>query len=265
MSLSGQTVAITGASGGLGRELAQQAAQRGARLALMARNETKLSELANELGDDVLVFTGDVTSAEDAKKFIEATVEKFGALDQLIANAGQSMWADFDQIEDIDLFRQLMEVNFMGVVHCIHPAIDALKKSGGQVVIVSSIQSKFGVPAHSAYGASKHAIEGLVDSLRFELADSGINFMVVYPHWIRGTGMRENALGPDGEAVGDRKLSHSNSSIPADVCARKILDALPRRRESLFIPEKLKYLPALKLLLPPFFRWLIRSKIKSQK
>ena len=100
MSVYGQTVAITGASGGLGRELAQQAAQRGARLALMARNETKLSELANELGDDVLVFTGDVTSAENAKKFIEATVEKFGALDQLIANAGQSMWADFDQIED---------------------------------------------------------------------------------------------------------------------------------------------------------------------
>ena len=125
MRLTGQTVAITGASGGLGRELAHQAAQRGARLALMARNKTKLSELANELGDDLLVFTGDVTSAEDAKKFIEATVEKFGALDQLIANAGQSMWADFDQIEDTDLFRQLMEVNFMGVVNCIHPAIDA--------------------------------------------------------------------------------------------------------------------------------------------
>ena len=177
MSLTGQTVAITGASGGLGRELAQQAAQRGARLALMARNETKLSELANELGDDVLVFNGDVTSAENAKKFIEATIEKFGALDQLIANAGQSMWANFDQIEDTELFRQLMEVNFMGVVNCIHPAIDALRKSGGQAVIISSIQSKFGVPAHSAYGASKHAIEGLVDSLRFELANSGINFL----------------------------------------------------------------------------------------
>ena len=97
MSLTGQTIAITGASGGLGRELAQQAAARGARLALMARNEAKLRELADELGDDVLVFTGDVTSAEDAKKFIEATVEKFGSIDQLIANAGQSMWADFDR------------------------------------------------------------------------------------------------------------------------------------------------------------------------
>ena len=234
-------------------------------LSIMARNHSKLHILAKKIGGDVLVFSGDVTSEDDCKKFINATIDKFGSIDHLITNAGQSMWADFDQIEDTDLFRQLMEVNFMGVVNCIHPAIDALKKSGGQTVIISSIQSKFGVPAHSAYGASKHAIEGLVDSLRFELADSGINFMVVYPHWIRGTGMRENALGPDGEAVGDRKRSHSNSSIPADVCARKILDALPRRSESLFIPGKLKYLPALKLLLPPFFRWLIRSKIKSQK
>lgn len=265
MSLSGQTVAITGASGGLGRQLAQQAAARGARLALMARNETKLRELADELGGDVLVFTGDVTSESDSKKFIEATVKKHGTLDQLIANAGQSMWADFEQIEGTDLFRRLMEVNFMGVVNCIHPAIGALRKSNGQAVIISSIQSKFGVPAHSAYGASKHAIEGLVDSLRFELENSGINFMVVYPHWIRGTGMRENALGSDGEAIGDRKRSHSESSVPADECARRILDALPGRRESLFIPGKLKYLPALKLLLPPVFRWLIRSKIKSQK
>jgi NAD(P)-dependent dehydrogenase (short-subunit alcohol dehydrogenase family) len=265
MSLSGQTVAITGASGGLGRQLARQAAARGARLSLMARNEPKLRELAGELGDDVLVFVGDVTSADDAKKFICSTVEKFGALDHIIANAGQSMWADFEQIEDTELFRQLMEVNFMGVVNCIHPAIDALKKSRGQAVIVSSIQSKFGVPSHSAYGASKHAIEGLVDSLRFELADSGINFMVVYPHWIRGTGMRENALGPDCEAIGDRKRKHSKSSIPADECACKVLDALPCRRKSLFIPGKLKYLPALRLLLPPVFHWLIRSKIKSQK
>ena len=265
MSLSGQIVAITGASGGLGRQLAQQAAARGARLALMARNETKLRELADEHGGEVLVFTGDVTSESDSKKFIEATVEKFEGLDHIIANAGQSMWANFEQIENTELFRQLMEVNFMGVVNCIHPAIDALKKSGGQAVIVSSIQSKFGVPAHSAYGASKHAIEGLVDSLRFELADSGINFMVVYPHWIRGTGMRENALGPDGEAIGDRKRNHSKASIPADECACKILNALPCRRKSLFIPSKLKYLPALKLLLPPVFHWLIRSKIKNQK
>ena len=143
MSLKVQIIAITGASSGLGLPLSEQAASRGMHLALMARNEIKLHELANKIGGDILVFPGDVTSKTDCKEFINAIIEKFGSLDHLITNAGQSMWTNFDQIEDIDLFRKLMDVNFMGVVNCIHPAMDTLKKNSGQIVIISSIQSKF--------------------------------------------------------------------------------------------------------------------------
>ena len=265
MSLRGQIIAITGASSGLGQHLAQQAASRGMHLAIMARNDSKLHVLAKKIGGDILVFSGDVTSEDDCKKFINATIDKFGSMDHLITNAGQSMWTNFDEIEQVDLFRKLMDVNFMGVVNCIHPSLDSLKKTSGQVVVISSIQSKFGVPAHSAYSASKHALEGLIDSLRFELQSSKINFMIVYPHWIRGTEMRQNALGSNGKKIGNQKRNHNKSSVSAEDCARNIIDALPKRRKSLFIPGKLKYLPALKLLLPPVFRWLIRSKIKSQK
>ena len=265
MSLRGQIIAITGASSGLGQHLAEQAASRGMHLAIMARNASKLHVLAKKIGGDILVFSGDVTSEDDCKKFINATIDKFGSIDHLITNAGQSMWTNFDEIEQVDLFRKLMDVNFMGVVNCIHPALESLKKTSGQVVVISSIQSKFGVPAHSAYSASKHAVEGLIDSLRFELQSSKINFMIVYPHWIRGTEMRQNALGSNGEKIGNQKRNHNKSSVSAEDCARNIIDALPKRRKSLFIPGKLKYLPALKLLLPPVFRWLIRSKIKSQK
>ena len=265
MSLRGQIIAITGASSGLGQHLAEQAASRGMHLAIMARNDSKLHALAKKIGGDILVFSGDVTSEDDCKKFINATIDKFGSLDHLITNAGQSMWTNFDEIEQVDLFRKLMDVNFMGVVNCIHPALKSLKRTNGQVVVISSIQSKFGVPAHSAYSASKHALEGLIDSLRFELQSSKINFMIVYPHWIRGTEMRQNALGYNGAKIGNQKRSHNKSSVSAEDCARNIIDALPKRRKSLFIPGKLKYLPALKLLLPPVFRWLIRSKIKSQK
>ena len=265
MSLRGQIIAITGASSGLGQHLAEQAASQGMHLSIMARNHSKLHVLAKKIGGDVLVFSGDVTSEDDCKKFINATIDKFGSIDHLITNAGQSMWTNFDEIEQVDLFRKLMDVNFMGVVNCIHPSLDSLKKTSGQVVEISSIQSKFGVPAHSAYSASKHALEGLIDSLRFELQSSKINFMIVYPHWIRGTEMRQNALGSNGKKIGNQKRNHNKSSVSAEDCARNIIDALPKRRKSLFIPGKLKYLPALKLLLPPVFRWLIRSKIKSQK
>ena len=265
MSLRGQIIAITGASSGLGQHLAEQAASQGMHLSIMARNHSKLHVLAKKIGGDVLVFSGDVTSEDDCKKFINATIDKFGSIDHLITNAGQSMWTNFDEIEQVNLFRKLMDVNFMGVVNCIHPALESLKKTNGQVVVISSIQSKFGVPAHSAYSASKHALEGLIDSLRFELQSSKINFMIVYPHWIRGTEMRQNALGSNGAKIGNQKRSHNKSSVSAEDCARNIIDALSNRRKSLFIPGKLKYLPALKLLLPPVFRWLIRSKIKSQK
>ena len=265
MNLNGQIIAITGASSGLGQQLAEQAASRGMSIALMARNEKKLNDLAEKIGGDTLVHVGDVTSENDSKNFISAIIKKFGSLDHLITNAGQSMWADFDQIENTDLFRKLMDVNYMGVVNCIHSAIDVLKKTHGQVIVISSIQSKFGVPAHSAYSASKHAVDGLIGSLRLELQNSGINFMSVYPHWIRGTEMRQNALGSNGEKIGNQKRSHSKSSISAENCARTIIDALPQRNESLYIPGKLKYLPVLKMLLPPIFRWLIRSKINSQK
>ena len=129
MSLRGQIIAITGASSGLGQHLAEQAASQGMHLSIMARNHSKLHVLAKKIGGDVLVFSGDVTSEDDCKKFINATIDKFGSIDHLITNAGQSMWTNFDEIEQVDLFRKLMDVNFMGVVNCIHPALDTLKKT----------------------------------------------------------------------------------------------------------------------------------------
>ena len=97
MKQNGQIIAITGASSGLGQHLAEQAASRGMHLALMARNKNKLYDLTEKIGGDILVHTGDVTSETDSKEFISAIVEKFGSLDHLITNAGQSMWANFDQ------------------------------------------------------------------------------------------------------------------------------------------------------------------------
>ena len=153
-----------------------------------------------------------------------------GALDHLIPNAGQSMWARFEEIENLELLRRLVEVNYLGVAHCIHAALPALRKSRGQVVVISSIQGKVGVPFHSGYSASKHALEGLVDTLQSELHGTGINFLQVYPDWIRGTGMRQNALDSDGQAVGDRKHDHGGAGVTVDECARAILRAMAKGR-----------------------------------
>ena len=111
-SLSNKTVVITGASTGLGATLAVECAQQGARLVILARNAERLEAVAREceqLGSEVLTVVGDVAIAEDGRRLVEAAIECFGCIDYLIANAGVSMWTAFDAIEDVALFRTLME------------------------------------------------------------------------------------------------------------------------------------------------------------
>ena len=112
-------------------------------------NKQELKEKCKNKREKILKGT-----AEDCKNFIGKVVDEYDALDHLVASAGQSMWARFEDVEDLSLYRRLLEVNFLGVVNCIHPALAALRKSQGQLVVISSIQAKVGVPYHSGYGAS---------------------------------------------------------------------------------------------------------------
>ncbi|MCE2448094.1 MAG: SDR family NAD(P)-dependent oxidoreductase [Candidatus Latescibacteria bacterium] len=131
-SLKNKIVVITGASAGLGATLAVECAQQGARLVLLARNAERLEVVGREceqLDSEVLTVVGDVAVAEDGRRLVEAAVERFGRIDYLVANAGISMWTEFAEIEDVTLFRKLIEVNYLGAVHCVHPALPHLKKS----------------------------------------------------------------------------------------------------------------------------------------
>ena len=214
-SLSNKTVVITGASAGLGATLAVECAQQGARLVLLARNAERLEAVAREceqLGSEVLTVVGDVAIAEDGRRLVEAAIERFGSIDYLIANAGVSMWTEFAAIEDVTLFRKLMEVNYLGAVHCVHPALPHLKKSKGLFVAISSIQGQVGVPLHTGYSASKHALQGFCDALRMEVAESGVGAMTVLLHWLKGTELRQRALGKDGKALGCRIARASGGS-----------------------------------------------------
>jgi len=121
------------------------------------------------------------------------------------------------------------------------------------------------VPLHTGYGASKHALEGFIDALSYELDGTGVNLLKVYPHWIRGTDLRRHALGPDGQPMGERKRSHSDSGVNVDDCARAILRAIGRRRSTLYVPWTLRYVQFLKNLFPGFVRWSIRRKVGDQK
>ena len=262
-----KTVVITGASSGLGAALALACAKRGANLVLFSRNGEKLRETetdCRESGSETLAVTGDVRVPEDCKRLVDCTLSQYGSLDYLIANAGVSMWARFEEVEDLSIFRKLVETNYLGAVYCVYYALPYLKESGGMVVAISSIQGKIGVPLHTGYVASKHALQGFFESLRTELGGSGVDVLTVLPHWLRGTDLRKNALGKDGNLIGPSPRRHSKESIDLEACCQAIIEALGKRKRELVIPPKLKLLPWLNLISPRIVEFFVKGEMGRQ-
>ena len=267
-SLSNKTVVITGASAGLGATLALECAQQGAQLVLLARNAERLAAVAQECeqwGNEVLIVVGDVALAEDGKRLAAAAIARFGRIDYLIANAGLSMWTEFAAIEDVALFRKLMEVNYLGAVHCVHPALPHLKKSKGLFVAISSIQGQVGVPLHTGYSASKHALQGFCDALRMEVAESGVGVMTVLLHWLRGTELRQRALGKDGQALGAASRKHRAEAVSLAAAAQAIVRGMQQRRQRLYVPRRLRLLAMVHALWPTLAEWVVKGKVAREE
>jgi short-subunit dehydrogenase len=262
--LKNKTVVITGASSGLGASLALECAKQGARLALFARDGERLRAVAERCeteGAEALAVVGDVTVAADGKRLVAETVGRFGCLDFLIANAGVSMWTRFDEAENLGLFRKLMEVNYLGAVHCVHPALPHLKQSGGVFVAISSIQGKVGVPLHTGYSAAKHALQGFCDALRMEVDADGVGVTTVLLHWLRGTELRNNAFGGDGQAVGASSRKHSKESVTLEEASTAIMRGMLKRERQLYVPKKLKYLAVANALWPGLAERVVKGKV----
>jgi short-subunit dehydrogenase len=260
-------VFLTGASSGLGAALALTLAQQGAKLALFATHLERLQGVADQCraqGVDVCVRAGDVTQIEDVRAAVAEAVEAWGGIDYVVANAGISMWVRFDEIEEVEVLRRLIDVNYMGVVHCAHVALPHLKESRGLLVAVSSVQGKVPVPLHSGYVASKHAVQGFCDTLRLELLGSGVDVMVVLPHWLRGTNLRQSALGSDGRALGATSRRHSSESITLEEASARIAQALVERPRQLVMPWKLKLLAAVYALRPQWAEGVILRALRKQ-
>lgn len=265
--VAGKAVVLTGASSGLGAVLAAALAEAGAKLALFATNKERLEAVAaqcRELGAEVVVVVGDVTKVEDCKQLVAESVRAFGGIDYLVANAGISMWSRFEEVEDLAVFQKLIDVNYMGVVNCVHSALPQLKKSRGLIVAVSSVQGKVPVPLHSGYVASKHALQGFCDTLRLELRDAGVEVLTVLPHWLRGTGLRASALGGDGQTLGQTSRKHSSESISLEDASAAILQAMAGRQRQLVIPWKLKLLIAVNALKPQWAEAVVRRAMNKQ-
>jgi short-subunit dehydrogenase len=183
-SIQGSRIVITGASQGIGKALAQEAVQRGAKVLATARSAELLSDLAASLAGapgTLEAIQADVTSADDREQMVRAARERLGGVDILINNAGIGATGHFVDVSP-DRLRQIMEVNFFGLTETTRAFLPLLRAGRNPAIVnISSIAGKRGIPARSEYSASKFAVQGFSEALRGELAKDGIDVIIVSP------------------------------------------------------------------------------------
>jgi short-subunit dehydrogenase len=255
--ITGKRVIVTGASSGIGKAIAFELARKGARLVLTSRRFDILEKVAQEIENTFpqvtspLVIACDVVNREQVNRVIHFCVEYFGGIDILVNNAGIGVYGSSEKTSSED-FRSQMEVNFLGSVHFILEALPLMKQARkGLIVNVSSLAAKHGVPYLGAYGASKAALAVLSQSLRAELARSGISVLTVYP------GYTETDLFKKEKKVGGARRPTGPYTSPQKV-AEAVIKSIEKEKYELIPSVKGKALILCQSLMP----WLVRKAME---
>jgi len=259
-----QVIIVTGASAGIGKALAIALAPQAPRLVLVSRNRDRLKEVAETcecLGATTLVVPTDVADPQACQAMIQGTMDTFSRIDVLVNNAGISMWSNVEDIQNSEQFKHLLEVNFLGSVYCTTYALPALKKAHGRIIAISSVTSFTGIPSHAIYSASKHAMNGFFESLRIELAGTGVSVTIVAPDFVQ-TEIFERSLGADGQSLG-LHLPGYNSFLPSEACADIIVNAMAQRKRLVITSLRGKLGRWVKLCWPQAIDWIARRGVEQ--
>ncbi|MEO1516040.1 MAG: SDR family oxidoreductase [Bacteroidota bacterium] len=234
-----KVVWITGASSGIGEALAHAFARQGSRLVLSARRKAELERVKGQckLTDDRgLVLPLDLTQFEEMEAKTAEVMQHFGRIDLLINNGGISQRSRVVDT-DLEVYRRLMEVNYLGTVAISQAVLKVfLKQGGGQFGVISSLMGKFASPMRSGYCAAKHALHGFFDALRLEYESDGVEVCLICPGFIR-TDVSKNALTADGSAQNSMDEA-TGKGMSAEDCAQQILRALGKKQFEVLIGGK---------------------------
>ncbi|TME26090.1 MAG: SDR family NAD(P)-dependent oxidoreductase [Chloroflexi bacterium] len=239
MQLNGARVIVTGASSGIGRAIALEFARRGARVALAARSEQALHELATEIrgqGGEAIVIPSDVTIAAEVERMAKETIRALGGIDVLLNNAGVGLNATIADASGSDV-EALFRLNVLAAADVIRAVIPIMRaQRSGMIINISSVAGRIVVPRIGYYSASKFALTAIGDALRMEEGHHGIRVMNVFPGTTRSS-FGKNRLGASGS------LPHQRMpAVPAEKVARRIATAVERNRSSVYvswIPDRL--------------------------
>jgi short-subunit dehydrogenase len=263
----GKRAVITGGSAGLGRAMAEELAQRGARLAIVARSQATLDATAAQLrahGGHVLAVAADLTNADGVEHMTDAVERELGGVDLLCHCVGRSMRGNA-LTTAIDEYRDLWETNFLTAAQCIQAFSQAIQKSRGHIVLIGSLASKVAPRYLGAYPASKFPLAALAQQLRLEVGTQGVHVLLVCP----GPIVRDAPAERTGRYADGAPNVPINAQRPAGGAkvpvidsrrlSQRILISCERRRLELIVPARARLLFAISQLSPRLGDWLLRK------
>jgi short-subunit dehydrogenase len=245
-----KVVIITGGSSGIGKALAEKFGMEGSKLLITGRNQQDLDNTVTELRSkniSVAGFRGDVSKEDDNRLMAEEAIKLYGRIDILINNAGISMRALFSEV-DLNVVRQVMEINFFGVLYATKYCLPEIIKNKGSVVGISSIAGYRGLPGRTGYSASKFALNGFLEVLRTELLHTGVNVLTACPGFT-STNIRRRSLTKDGSHQGESPRDEENMMTSEEV-ANRIYKAVVKRKRILVLTAMGKVAVWLNKVLP---------------
>jgi len=244
--ISGTVVLITGPARGIGEETARQLAARGARLSLVGMEPDRLAALAAELGTGHAWHACDVTDQASLDRAVAATVQRFGGIDVVIANAGIATNGTV-AVTPVDALVRVLEVNMIGVVRTVSATLAHVTERKGYFLLVSSASALAPLPGMSTYAASKIGVEHFGAVLRLEVAHKGVAVGVAHPAWIDTDLVRDTRRDLKSfERTLGRLPGPFGSVTTVQECAAAFVDGIAMRRRKIYVPRSLAPLAAVR-------------------
>jgi NAD(P)-dependent dehydrogenase (short-subunit alcohol dehydrogenase family) len=250
-SLSGKTALVTGAARGIGLETARRLTQRGASVALLDLDLDETTEAAQPLGDRALAIAADVTDAATMNAAVEQVVERFGALDIVVANAGVAPPSRPMTVIDNDAYERTIEIDLLGVWRTVRPALPQVVERGGHVVVVASVYAFVNGLLNTPYAVSKAGVEQLGRSLRTELAVHRASASVAYFGFIDTAMVRDAFEDPVAKRIEDVFPAFMLRRLTPDVAGEAIVDGIERRVPRIIRPRWWRVYSVLRGVLNP--------------
>jgi dehydrogenase/reductase SDR family protein 7B len=260
MTITHKIIWITGASSGIGEALVHECAKHQTKLILSARREEELKRVAKQANlkeGDYLILPFDLADTSKANEYVQQIIQKFGTIDILINNGGQSQRSEsIDTTTETE--HRLFEINYFSAVNLSKAVLPfMLKNKIGKIVVISSIAGKFGY-LRSSYSAAKHALHGYFESLRLEVEKKGVSVLLVCPGKIK-TNVSVNAISTDGKTHNQMDESHQQA-MSAETCAQQIIQAIINDKEEILIGGKELLAVKIKRFFPQLFGKIIRKQ-----